>query len=664
MSTHESRFSPIDSLAVNAIRVLSAEAVQQANSGHPGMPMGAAPMAYVLWRRHLRFNPANPQWSDRDRFVLSAGHGSMLQYALLHLSGYELSMEDIRQFRQWGSQTPGHPEYGHTAGVETTTGPLGQGFGNGVGMALAEARLAAEFNRGDAQPIDHYTYVIASDGDLMEGVQAEAASLAGHLGLGKLVVLYDDNRITIDGATDLAYSEDVAARFQAYGWHTDAVEDGTDLDAIDLAIERAKVDGRPSLISIRTRIGHGSPNKADSSSAHGAPLGAEELELTREALGWDAPAFEVPDEVREHMNATVAGEQFEAEWRLRMAAYAAAEPERSAELERRLAGELPEGWDAALPEFEVGAQIATRAASGAVLNACAAALPELIGGSADLAGSNKTMIADGGNFSAGDRSGRNLHFGIREHAMGAILNGMALHRGLRPYGGTFLIFSDYMRPSIRLAALMQLPVIYVFTHDSIAVGEDGPTHQPIEQVPSLRLIPGLTVLRPADANETREAWRLALREPGPVALVLTRQKLPVMAATDRADGTERGAYVLADCEGEPEIILIGTGSEVRLVAAAADSLAQEGVRVRAVSMPSQEVFDRQSEDYRAAVLPPGVARRLAVEAAVTAGWCRYATAAVGIDRFGASAPGDVNMERFGFTVDNVIVRARELLSQG
>lgn len=663
MPTHEPRFSAIDSLAVNTIRVLSAEAVQRANSGHPGMPMGAAPMAYVLWTRHLRFNPRNPGWANRDRFVLSAGHGSMLQYALLHLTGFDLSIDDIREFRQWGSRTPGHPEYGETPGVETTTGPLGQGFGNAVGMAIAEARLAAEFNDGELSPVDHRTYVIASDGDLMEGVHAEAASLAGHLGLGKLIVLYDDNRITIDGATDLAYSEDVAARFRAYGWHTDAVADGTDFDAIDAAITRAReTTDRPSLIAIRTRIGEGSPNRVDSSSAHGAPLGPEELEATRQALGWDAPEFHVPEEVLARMSAAERGNALEADWKETMQRYAEAHPERAAELSRRLTGTLPEGWSAELPSFESGTAIATRAASGTVLNALATRLPELVGGSADLAGSNKTMISGAGDFTRADRTGRNLHFGIREHAMAAILNGMALHGGFLPYGGTFLIFSDYMRPSIRLAALMQLPVTYVFTHDSIAVGEDGPTHQPIEQVPSLRLIPGLVVIRPADANETREAWKVAIEEPGPVALVLTRQKLPVLAETAAHSGLPRGAYVLVDCDGDPDLVIIASGSEVRLAVSAARVLADEGVGTRVVSMPSQELFERQPGEYRRAVLPPGIGRRMAVEAAATTGWCRYADQAVGIDRFGASAPGDVNMERFGFTVENVVARARQLLS--
>jgi transketolase len=663
MSTQEPRFTSIDSLAVNTIRVLSAEAIQRANSGHPGMPMGAAPMAYVLWSRHLRFNPRNPDWADRDRFVLSAGHGSMLLYSLLHLTGYDLTLADIKDFRQWGSRTPGHPEFGETAGVETTTGPLGQGFGNGVGMALAEARLAQEFNRGDLRPVGHHTFVLAGDGDLMEGVQAEAASLAGHLGLGKLIVLYDDNRITIDGATDLSFSEDVAARFEAYGWHTHSVADGNDLDAIDRALELAKGEAaRPSLVSIRTRIGFGSPNKENSSRAHGEPLGADELALTKAALGWEEPEpFFVPAEVRAHLDREQRGAELEQSWNEGMHLYREAEPRLAAEFDRRLAGSLPAGWDSNLPSFEPGAMLATRGASGQVLNALAAPLTELMGGSADLAGSNKTLIADGGDFSRADRAGRNIHFGIREHAMGAVLNGMALHGGLRPYGGTFLIFSDYMRPSIRLAALMGLPVTYVFTHDSIAVGEDGPTHQPIEQVASLRLIPGLVVLRPGDANETREAWRVAAREPGPVALVLTRQKIPVLESTGSWEGLGRGGYLVAECTGDPEIVLIASGSELHIALAAHARLSESGVAARVVSMPSQELFERQSADYRESIVPAAVAC-LAVEAGSTATWRRYAQAAVGIDRFGASAPGDVNLERFGFTAENVVARARELLA--
>jgi len=655
----------IETLAVNTLRILSAEAVQEANSGHPGMPMGCAPMAYALWRRHLRFNPTNPDWSNRDRFVLSAGHGSALLYSLLHLTGYEVSLDDIREFRQWGSATPGHPEYGHTPGVETTTGPLGQGFGNAVGMALAETRLAAEFNRDDHRPVDHYTYVIAGDGDLMEGVQAEAASLAGHLGLGKLIVLYDDNSITIDGPTDLAFSEDVRARFAAYGWDTSLVEDGTDVEAIDRAINAAKAaSDSPSLIAVRTHIGHGSPNRESTSKAHGEPLGDDELALTKENLGWTgSDRFDIPAESLAHFREALdQGAAEESEWQTRWDEYAAAYPELAAEFQRRNAGELPSSWDDDLPRFSVEeGPIATRAASGKVLNAIAAGVPELIGGSADLAGSNKTRVEGGGDFARDNRNGRNLHFGIREHAMGAMMNGMALHGGLRPYGATFLIFSDYMRPAIRLAALMQVPTTYVYTHDSIAVGEDGPTHQPIEQIASLRAIPGLTVIRPSDANETREAWAVAMREPGPVAVMLTRQKVPVLQGD--AAALHRGAYVLQNGPGDGpiDVVLIATGSEVHVAVEAAEVLASESLRVRVVSMPSWELFERQDQEYRDRVLPPTVTARVSIEAGVTFGWSRYvgdAGSSIGIDRFGASAPGSENLRQFGFTVENVIDKAR------
>ena len=660
----------IETLAVNTVRVLSAEAVQAANSGHPGMPMGCAPMAYALWRRHLRFNPSNPDWADRDRFVLSAGHGSMLLYSLLHLTGFDLSLDAIRDFRQWGSATPGHPEYGHTPGVETTTGPLGQGLGNAVGMAMAEARLAAEFNRGEHQLVNHCTYVIAGDGDMMEGVQAEAVSLAGHLKLGKLVVLYDDNNITIDGATDLAFSEDVRGRFAACGWDTALVEDGTDVDAIDRALVAAKaVTDKPSLIAVRTRIGHGSPNRENTSKAHGEPLGDEELQLTKDSLGWPAQArFHIPDPVREHFReAVTVGADAEAEWQSRWEAYAASHPTLADEFQRRQRGDLPDGWDAQLPVFAEGdGPIATRAASGKVLNAVASQVPELIGGSADLAGSNKTRINDSGDFGPDDRSGRNLHFGVREHAMGAVMNGMALHRGVLPYGGTFLIFSDYMRPSIRLAALMEVPVIYVFTHDSIAVGEDGPTHQPIEQIASLRAIPGLTVIRPADANETREAWAIAMTAPGPVALALTRQKLPVL--TGATTGLRRGAYVFSEAPGDgaPDVVLIATGSEVHVAVDAAAELAADGCRARVVSMPSWEIFERQDASYRDTVLPPAVTARVSIEAGTTFGWSRFVGqdgARIGIDRFGASAPGGENLQQFGFNVANVVATARGVCAE-
>jgi transketolase len=665
----------LDTLCVNTIRMLAADAVQKANSGHPGMPMGTAAMAYALWTRHLRFNPKDPNWADRDRFVLSAGHGSMLLYALLHLTGYDLSLDDIRSFRQWGSATPGHPEFGHTPGVETTTGPLGQGFGNAVGMALAEVRLAAEFNRPNHQIIDHRTYAIASDGDMMEGVQSEAASLAGHLGLHKLTVLYDDNHITIDGATDISFSEDVGKRYEAYGWHVQAVHDGNDIEAVSTAIAAANAEHeRPSLIAVRTHIGFGSPNRHDSPKAHGEPLGEEELRLTKENLGWPVDAmFEIPAAAAEHFGAAVErGAAWQAEWDERRQRYREEFPGEAEELERRLARQLPAGWDADLPAYgDDAAPLATRAASGKALNALAGHVPELIGGSADLAGSNKTAIDGGGDFARGAYEGRNLHFGVREHGMGAILNGIALHGGLLPYGGTFLIFSDYMRPSMRLAALMGQQVIYVFTHDSIGVGEDGPTHEPIEQVASLRAMPNMTIIRPADADETSVAWRVAMQHrSGPTALVLTRQKLPMLAAVEAsaapAEGLERGAYVVVDCadDGDPDIILIATGSEVHIALVAWQRLAADGIKARLVSMPSWELFERQDAGYRDSILPAAVTRRLAVEAGTSFGWARWVGPAgdvIAIDRYGASAPGPVNMEKFGFTDDNIEARARALL---
>ncbi len=660
----------LDTLAINTIRLLAADAVQRADSGHPGMPMGAAPMAYVLWTRRLRHNPDHPGWPERDRFVLSAGHASMLLYALLHLSGYDLPLEELRRFRQWGSRTPGHPEHGLTPGVETTTGPLGQGFGNAVGMAIAEAHLAALFNRPEFEVVDHRTWVLASDGDLMEGVQAEAASLAGHLRLGKLNVLYDDNRVTIDGPTELAFSEDVGGRYRAYGWHTERVEDGNDIEAIDAALARAesRLD-RPSLIIVRTRIGFGSPNKEGTASAHGEPLGQEELARTKERLGWPPERFfHVPEEVRERFGRVrEAGRRRERAWRELFDRYRARHPELAAELERRWAGELPADWDAELPRFATQeGPIATRAASGRTLNAIARRVPELLGGSADLSPSNKTLIEDSTDFAPVDRTGRNLRFGVREHAMGAIANGLALHGGVRPYVGTFLIFSDYMRPAVRLAALMRQRVVYVYTHDSIALGEDGPTHQPVEQLASLRAIPGLTVVRPGDANETVGAWRVALVHDGPVALALTRQKIPVLAGTS-AEGVARGAYVFAEGGAGSErldLLLLASGSELHLALAARELLEQAGVFTRVVSFPSWELFDRQEREYRERVLPRRVRARLAVEAGATQGWCRWVGdggAVVGIERFGASAPAAVNLEKFGFTVENVVRRAKALL---
>jgi transketolase len=656
----------LEQRCINTIRTLAMDAVQKANSGHPGLPMGAAAMAFVLWTRFLRHNPQDPAWPDRDRFVLSAGHGSMLLYALLHLCGYDLSLEDIRQFRQWGSRTPGHPEHGHTAGVETTTGPLGQGLATAVGMAVAERWLAARFNRPGHTLVDHRTYVLASDGDLMEGVAAEAASLAGHLRLGKLIVLYDDNRISLDGPTDWAFTEDRCARFAAYGWHVQQVEDGNDTAAVARAIAAATSDeGRPHFIAVRTHIGFGSPHKQDTSAAHGAPLGAEEVRRTKEALGWPADSqFLVPDDVRAFFRQALArGRAAQAEWDSGRARYARAHAGLAAAFDAEQRGERPSGWEDKLPRFAPGGPaLATRAASREVLNAVAPVLGALLGGSADLSESTYTMLEGYPAITAEDFSGKNLNFGVREHAMAAICNGMALHGGVIPYAGTFLVFSDYMRPAIRLAALMGVPVTYVFTHDSIALGEDGPTHQPIEHLASLRAIPGLTVLRPADANETAGAWQYALTAGhGPTALVLSRQKLPVLPGI-RREGVLRGGYVVSEGAGEPRIVLIGTGSELQVALAAADILRRDGVAARVVSLPSWELFAAQEPAYRDSVLPPGVPR-LAVEAGATLGWCRFADDVVGIDRFGASAPGEVNLAKFGFTGENVAARARELLGR-
>jgi transketolase len=663
----------LDQLCVNAVRVLAMDAVQAANSGHPGAPMGMAPLAYVLWTRHLRHNPADPSWPGRDRFVLSAGHASMLLYALLYLTGYDLTLDDLRQFRQWGSRTPGHPELGETPGVETTTGPLGQGVANAVGMALAEEHVAARFYRDGHDVLRHRTYFLASDGDLMEGISHEAASLAGHLRLGRLIGVYDDNRITIEGSTDLTYSDDAAGRFAAYGWHVLTVDDGNDLEALDRALAAAKAETqRPSLVIVRTHIAFGSPNKQDSAEAHGAPLGEEEVRLTRESLGWtwDEP-FHVPDEViREWRKARERGEAMQLVWDKRRAAYRSACPELAAELERRIAGHLPEGWADRLPTFvPADGPLATRVASGKVLNALAGVVPELIGGSADLGPSTNTLIKGEGDFSADDRAARNLRFGVREHAMGGVLNGMALHGAVRPYGATFLIFSDYMRPAIRLAALMRRRVIYLFTHDSIGLGEDGPTHQPVEMLPSLRAVPGLLVVRPADANETAYAWRLALeRADGPVALVLTRQALPTLDRTTlgAAEGLLKGGYVLADpAGGPPQAIVLASGSEVTLALAAQRLLAQEGIRARVVSMPCPEVFALQPPAYRKKVLPPELTARLAVEAAHPQSWYRWVGDAgdvLGLERFGASAPAKRLFAELGFTPEAVVERVRALLA--
>ncbi len=665
--------SDTDDLAqrsIQTIRFLAVDAVERANSGHAGLPMGAASMAYVLFTRHLRMNPANPAWPDRDRFILSAGHGSMLLYALLHLTGYDLPLEELKRFRQWGSRTPGHPEYGHTPGVETTTGPLGQGFANGVGMAMAEAHLAAMFNRPGHPVVNHRTYAIVSDGDLMEGVASEAASLAGHLKLGRLIYLYDCNRISIEGSTALAFTEDVAARFSAYGWQVVDVPDGDDLAAVDRALEECEADeGRPSLIVAHTHIGYGSPHKQDTAAAHANPLGPDEVRLTKEAAHWPLePEFYVPDDVRAHFRTALArGEALEREWNERVAAYTRAHPELGEQLTLALRGEVPQDLAARLPRFAPGQSLATRSASGQVLNALAPALPTLFGGSADLSPSNDTELKGLGSFEPDSPAGPNIHFGVREHAMGAALNGMALHGGVIPYGATFLVFSDYERPAIRLAALSRIPSVFVFTHDSVAVGEDGPTHEPVEHLMALRAIPGLTVIRPADAGETAVAWQTVIEGRRPAALILTRQKVPVLdASLGSPRGLAKGGYVLKDPAGVPELILIGTGSEVHLALAAAETLEAEGIAVRVVSLPSWELFQAQSQSYRDEVLPPGVRARVSVEAGVTLGWSQWvgdAGAAVGIDRFGASAPGDEVMRRLGMTVERVVGAAREVLAR-
>lgn len=658
----------VDELCINTIRMLSADAVEKANSGHAGMPMGAAAMAYVLWTRFLKHNPANPGWPDRDRFVLSAGHGSMLLYSLLHFTGYDLSLEALKNFRQWGSKTPGHPEFRHTPGVETTTGPLGQGFGNAVGMAIAERFLAAHFNRPGHEIVSHYTYAIVSDGDLMEGVSHEAASLAGHLGLGKLIYLYDDNHISIEGNTDIAFTEDRASRFEAYGWHVQQVKDGNDMAAIEKALLSAqKEDLRPSLIAVRTHIGYGSPNKQNSASAHGEPLGPEEIKLTKENIGWPLePEFHIPKEALNRFRKAIErGKQWESGWQERYSAYEKAYPELAKEWNQWVSNDLPAGWDKDLPDFPADKKgMATRVASGKALNAIAPNLPNLIGGSADLAPSNKTVVNGEDFFQKDSYHGRNFHFGVREHGMGSILNGIALHGGLIPYGGTFLIFSDYMRPSIRLAALMGLKVIYVFTHDSIGLGEDGPTHQPVEQLAALRAIPNLTVIRPCDANETIEAWRVALNSnQGPVALALTRQNLPTL---DRnvvapADGLGRGAYILKDApNGNPDLILLASGSEVPIAIEAANKLEEKDKAVRVVSMPSWELFERQSQEYRHEVLPPDIKVRVAIEAGITQGWHRYVGdngRVIGVDHFGASAPYQTLYEKFELTSEKVVETA-------
>jgi transketolase len=659
--------------AINTIRFLAADAVQKANSGHPGLPMGAAAMAYTLWTRHLRFNPRNPKWPGRDRFVLSGGHGSALLYTLLFLTGYDLPLEQLMNFRQWGSLTPGHPEYGLTPGVEVTTGPLGQGFANGVGMAIAEAHLAAEFNQPGHDVINHFIYGIVTDGDLMEGISSEAASLAGHLGLGHIIYLYDDNHISIDGSTDLAFTEDRAARFRAYNWHVQIVTDGNDTGAVNRAINRAKKDSRPSIILCHTHIGYGLPTRQDTAKAHGEAPGEEELKGAKENLGWPVePKFYVPDDVLAfYRKAIRRGQRLERVWRQKLRAYLAEYPQLDTELERRLMGDLPEDWDIDLPVFPADPKgMATRAASGKVINSLASRLPELIGGSADLTPSNDTWIKDTPDFQQDTPIGRNFHFGVREHAMGGIINGMAVHGGVIPYGGTFLIFSDYMRPAVRLSALSHYPSIWVYTHDSVGLGEDGPTHQPVEHLAALRAIPNLVVVRPGDANEVTQAWKVAInRRDGPTALILTRQAIPVV---DRkvyasAAGLKRGAYILADLgDGDPELILIASGSEVSLIVAAGEQLANEGVNVRLVSFPSWELFENQPEDYRTQVLPPGISSRLYVEAAVSQGWEKWVGDrgdCISVERFGASAPYKVIFEHLGLTVGNVVSRAYKLLSK-
>jgi len=653
----------LQSRAINAIRFLSADAVQQANSGHPGLPMGAAAIAFTIWTRHLRHNPRNPKWAGRDRFILSGGHGSMLLYSLLHLTGYDVSLDELKNFRQWGSVTPGHPEYGHTPGVETTTGPLGQGFATGVGMAIAQAHLAAVFNTPGHELIPAYIYGIVTDGDLMEGIASEAASMAGHMQLGRIIYLYDDNHISIDGSTDLAFTEDRAMRFEAYGWHVQKAEDGNDVEAIDAAIKNAKADPRPSIIMCHTTIGFGAPHKQGTSKVHGEPLGDEELNAAKENLGWPTePRFFIPDDVLEfYRKAVDRGRELEFDWKMKFDAYKNLHPQLGSELARRLAGNLPDDWTNDLPVFPEDAKgMATRASSGKVLNVVASVLPELMGGSADLAPSNKTMIDGSPAFQKESPEGRNFHFGVREHAMGAVVNGMALFGEVIPYGGTFLIFSDYMKPAIRIAALSHIPSIFVFTHDSIGVGEDGPTHQPIEQLAMLRATPNVVVIRPADANEVREAWKVAVtRKDGPTALALTRQNVPTFESRSE-ETVSRGAYVLKDF-GEPEMILMASGSEVGLIMNAAEKLHEVGKGVRVVSFPSWELFEKQNEAYRESVLPKKLTARLAVEAAATFGWERYAASVLGIDHYGASAPAKTIFEKFGFTVENVVSKAKELL---
>jgi transketolase len=665
---------PVAQLAINTIRTLSIDAVQKANSGHPGLPLGAAPMAYTLWQRHLKHNPRNPKWPDRDRFVLSAGHGAMIEYALLHLTGYDVTLDDVKSFRQWQSRTPGHPEAFMTPGVEATTGPLGQGTANAVGMAIAERFLAHRYNRPGQTVVDHFTYCLCSDGDLMEGISHEAASLAGHLKLGKLIFLYDDNKISLDGPTSLAFTEDVGKRFEAYGWHVQHIADGnTDIDGIDRALAAARAEtGKPSIILVRTTIGFGSPNKANTSEVHGSPLGAEEVKLTKKALGWDPDkSFFVPDEAGKHLRSAVErGAEAEAGWQKRFDAWAAANPELAKEWKLALAGELPPGWEAGLPTFPAGEAVATRKSGEKVIGAVAKQIPWFLGGDADLSVSTLTKLPDGGSFDGVTGAGRNIHYGVREHAMGAIANGMTYHGGVRTFTATFFTFSDYERPALRLAALNHLPVSFVFTHDSIGLGEDGPTHQPIEQLASLRAMPHMWVVRPCDANEVVETWKLAMsRKDGPTTIVLSRQNLPTLDRTKYAPaaGVHKGGYVLSDAAGgAPEAIVLATGSEVAVALAAQDQLAAAGIRARVVSLPCWEAFAKQDQSYRDQVLPPSVTARVSVEAAATFGWSKWVGdrgASVGLDRYGASAPAATIFKELGFTPDNVAQTVRKLLGR-
>ncbi|AMM89095.1 transketolase [Bacillus altitudinis] len=664
----------IELKSIATIRTLSIDAIEKANSGHPGMPMGAAPMAYALWTNHLNVSPQNPNWFNRDRFVLSAGHGSMLLYSMLHLSGYNLSIEDLKQFRQWGSKTPGHPEFGHTEGVDATTGPLGQGIAMAVGMALAERHLAETYNKDNFNVVDHYTYSICGDGDLMEGISSEAASLAGHLGLGRLIVLYDSNDISLDGDLDRSFSENVKNRFEAMNWEVLYVKDGNNIEEVTAAIEKAKQStDKPTLIEVKTTIGFGSPNRAGTSGVHGAPLGSEEAKLTKEAYSWTFEEdFHVPSEVYDHFKTAVkdAGQKKEAAWNELFEQYEKEYPELAAQLKLAIEGKLPENWDQEVPVYEAGSSLASRASSGEVLNGIAKQVPFFIGGSADLAGSNKTTIKDTTDFGRENYAGRNIWFGVREFAMGAALNGMALHGGLRVFGGTFFVFSDYLRPAIRLAALMGLPVTYVFTHDSIAVGEDGPTHEPVEQLASLRAMPNLSVIRPADGNETAAAWKIAVSSTNkPTALVLTRQNLPTIdQAPEKAyEGVEKGGYVVVEAaDAQPEALLLASGSEVGLAIEAQKALEKEGIRVSVVSLPAWDRFDEQSDEYKESVLPKAVRARVAIEMGASLGWERYTGLdgdVIAIDKFGASAPGETIIEKYGFTVSNVVSRVKAKLNK-